>query len=93
MTDIYQKKLHDIVSDLMHVSGLSEETEKYFSVISMVYTLIEEDKANELDLALRRSFPEYYNSPFPVDISPKLGSIQKTVLILIGLIFTVHCID
>ena len=56
-----QKEVHYIAGIAANEfkAGIASE-EKYMSVISMVYTVVEEGRLNELYEAIQKAFPEYY---------------------------------
>lgn len=56
----YQKQLHEIVCNVMTDTNTDKQFAAYQSVLSMVYSLIEDERLNELDEALQKSFSEYY---------------------------------
>lgn len=68
MKEIFQKKIHSIVDEIMTIET-SEEFETYTSVLSVVYSLIQDDRLEKLDMVLRFNFPDYYNSPIPLNLS------------------------
>lgn len=67
MKEYYQRQLQEFITELLKIE--SENLEKYQSILSMVYTLLEEDKEEQLSLALRFNFPMYYTSPIPILVS------------------------
>lgn len=62
MREIYQKKFHELVSELMDANI----DEQYQSVMSTIYTIIEDGNIELLDIALRQNFPQYYSSKIPI---------------------------
>jgi len=56
----YQKQLHELVCNIMNETNTDKEFKTYQSVLSMVYSLIEDERLNELDKAFQKSFSEYY---------------------------------
>ncbi|MBP7679058.1 MAG: hypothetical protein KA096_01380 [Bacteroidales bacterium] len=68
MKQIFQKEFHKVVSSLMEAEIQTADFEQYQSVLSMVYTLIEDNKQGELDYYLRLNFPAYYNTKPPFNI-------------------------
>jgi hypothetical protein len=55
-----QCKLHRVVDAAMEMQPQTEEEGQYQSVISMVYTLVEDGRLSELFKAIKERFPEYY---------------------------------
>jgi len=72
MKQIFQRQFNEVVNGLMQAEIQTADFEQYQSVLSMVYTLIEDNKQGELDYLLRLNFPAYYNTtpPFNVLVSP-----------------------
>jgi hypothetical protein len=68
METIFQKKFHSVLCEVMEIPPPGPQFETYQSVLSMVYTLIEDDKLYNLDEILRLEFPNYYNSKVPLRI-------------------------
>ena len=60
MKEVYQKELIQLIIPLMKVEAVTPELEQYQSIISMVYSLIEDGRQQELDKVLRVFFSEYY---------------------------------
>jgi len=60
MQQEFQTKFHSVVSELMDRKTKDETEIKYQSVMSMIYTLIEEGCLNQLDTMIRNEYPEYY---------------------------------
>ena len=56
----YQTQLHEIVCNVMSDKTTNKDFETYQSVLSMVYSLIEDERTNELNELLKNSFTEYY---------------------------------
>jgi hypothetical protein len=61
----YQIKLYQIICEVMTIEN-DKQFEVYQSVLSMIYTLIENEQLNDIDMVLRVNFPNYYNSPVPI---------------------------
>ena len=72
MKQVFQKQFNEVVSRLMQIEASNKDFEQYQSVLSMVYTLIEDNCQGELDYFLRFNFPAYYSStpPFNVLVTP-----------------------
>jgi hypothetical protein len=72
MKQIFQKQFNEVISSLMQIEASNKDIEQYQSILSMVYTLIEDNKQGELDYLLRFNFPAYYRStpPFNILVSP-----------------------
>jgi len=62
MIEIYQKQFHGLISELMD----SDTDEQYQSVLSTIYSIINNENIEQLDIVLRQNFPNYYDSPIPV---------------------------
>lgn len=60
MQNEFQRKFHSVVAELMDRKTKIETEIKYQSVMSMVYTLIEDGCLNQLDIMIRNEYPEYY---------------------------------
>ena len=60
MKEIYQKELILFIAPLMEAEAVTPEFVQYQSIISMVYSLIEDGRQQELDKVLRVFFSEYY---------------------------------
>jgi hypothetical protein len=56
----YQKQLHEIVCSVMSETNTDKKFTTYQSVLSMVYSLIEDERLSEIDVLLQNSFPDYY---------------------------------
>jgi hypothetical protein len=56
----HQKQLHEIVCNVMRETNTNNGSTVYESVLSMVYTLIEEGRLNEIHELFQKEFPEYY---------------------------------
>lgn len=66
MEEIYKKKLHGIVSEIMEADYLNNE---FKSVVSTFYSIIENGEIEKLDILLRFNFPYYYDSEPPMNIN------------------------
>ena len=62
MNERNQRQFHELVNCLMN----EPKFETYHSVISMIYTLIEDGKIEELNTVLHFHFPQYYRNPVPL---------------------------
>ena len=60
MKEVYQKELIQVIGALMKAEAVTPEFEQYQSIIGMVYSLIEDERQQELDKVLRVFFSEYY---------------------------------
>lgn len=56
----FQPQLHSIAETAMKAEATEENEAKYQSVISTVYTLIEDDRLPELFQTIKERFPEYF---------------------------------
>jgi hypothetical protein len=69
MKEIYQKRLHELVVDLMEVKTDDPDFELYKNTVSLIYTIVDDiAQLDRLDLALRQAFSEYYSTPIPIVI-------------------------
>lgn len=66
MKNSYQRQLQDLITELLKNDNV--ELLEYQSVLTMIYTLIEDGKTEQLDYVLRVNFPIYYTSPAPLVI-------------------------
>ena len=60
MKEVYQKKLIQVIAILMEAEAVTPEFEQYKSIVGTVYSLIEDERQQELDKVLRVFFSEYY---------------------------------
>ena len=60
MKEVYQKELIQVIATLVEAEAVTPEFEQYQSIVSMVYSLIEDGRQQELDKVLRVFFSEYY---------------------------------
>jgi hypothetical protein len=65
------KMFHSSVAEIMKIQTNSQQAQLLQSVISMVYTLVEEGKTERLNDVLNFHFPKYYSS------KPKLFSSEN----------------
>lgn len=56
-----QGQLHKVADAAMKMQPRTEEDMQYQSVISTVYTLVEDGRLPELFQAIKTAFPEYYH--------------------------------
>ena len=61
----HQRQMHNVVDAVMKFNTEDKEFQQYQSIVGMFYTLLEEERMDELDFALKFHFPEYYSSPRP----------------------------
>lgn len=67
MTEVFQNKLHQIVAEIMSCDVNEEEFIVYQSVLSTIYTLIEENRLQEIWMVLQLHFSEYFNEKPPLE--------------------------